>query len=84
MCDQQLKQWFALRVTYGRELKFQALLDDAGYDSQASVDFWEKMSSSSGDSKVQELLSTHPSDEKRVANLQSKIPEAKAIAKSMR
>ena len=33
MCDQQLKQWFALRVTYGRELKFQALLDDAGYET---------------------------------------------------
>lgn len=77
-------------LPYSRKHEYEAdymgivFMEMAGYDSQASVDFWKKMSSSSGDSKVQELLSTHPSDEKRVANLQSKIPEAKAIAKSMR
>lgn len=77
-------------LPYSRKHEYEAdymgivFMEMAGYDSQASVDFWEKMSSSSGDSKVQELLSTHPSDENRVANLQSKIPEAKAIARSMR
>ena len=40
--------------------------------------------SSSGGGKVYELLSTHPSDEKRVANLQAKIPEAKYVVQSMR
>jgi predicted Zn-dependent protease len=77
-------------LPYSRKHEYEAdymgivFMEMAGYDSQASVDFWEKMSSSSGDSNVQELLSTHPSDENRVANLQSKIPEAKAIARSMR
>ena len=77
-------------LPYSRKHEYEAdymgiiFMEMAGYDSQASVDFWEKMSSSSGDSKVQELLSTHPSDENRVANLQSRIPEAKALARSMR
>lgn len=28
-----MKQWFAIRVTYGRELKFQTVLNDAGFET---------------------------------------------------
>lgn len=79
-----------IMLPYSRKHEYEAdymgivFMEMAGYDSQASVTFWQKMASSSGNSKVQELLSTHPSDEKRVANLKSKIPEAKTIAQSIR
>ena len=79
-----------IMLPYSRKHEYEAdymgivFMEMAGYDSQASVTFWQKMASSSGNSKVQELLSTHPSDEKRVANLQARIPEAKSIAKSIR
>ena len=76
-------------LPYSRKHEYEAdymgivFMELAGYDSEASVTFWKKMSSSGG-GKVYELLSTHPSDEKRVANLQAKIPEAKSVAQSMR
>ena len=40
----------------------------AGYDPNESISFWKKMSEQGG--YVPEILSTHPSDEKRVEDLQ--------------
>lgn len=48
----------------------------AGYNPQESIPFWQRMASASGGSKPPELVSTHPSDEKRVAQLQNIMPEA--------
>ncbi len=47
----------------------------AGYDPRAAVDFWQRMHSASG-SGPPEFLSTHPSHETRVADLQRLLPEA--------
>ncbi len=47
----------------------------AGYDPSAAVSFWERMAASGG-AKQPELLSTHPSDETRIKNLQAFLPEA--------
>ena len=58
-------------------------MEMAGYDSQAAVTFWQRMSSL-GSGRSLELLSTHPSDAKRIANLQNKIPEAKSLAQNMK
>ncbi|PIE70900.1 MAG: peptidase M48 [Deltaproteobacteria bacterium] len=47
----------------------------AGYDPRQAVGFWQRMSAQGGGG-VPEFLSTHPSDETRVRNLQTLVPEA--------
>ncbi len=46
----------------------------AGYNPEVATTFWQKMSAQST-SKVPEFLSTHPSDSKRIADIQKEIPE---------
>ena len=55
----------------------------AGYDPNEAVDFWQRMSSQGG-GKPPELLSTHPADDRRVADLREFIPNAKAYANSVK
>lgn len=47
----------------------------AGYDPNTAVAFWQRMKADGG-SKPPELLSTHPSDSKRISDLQKELPEA--------
>lgn len=47
----------------------------AGYDPRTAPDFWKRMAAQGG-GKPPELLSTHPSDERRVADLEAYMPEA--------
>lgn len=47
----------------------------AGYDPRIAPDFWKRMSAQGGQ-KPPELLSTHPSDERRIADLEAYMPEA--------
>lgn len=56
----------------------------AGYDPRASVTFWQKMAAQGGKGKMPELLSTHPSDDRRIANLQAQIPEVMPIYEANR
>jgi predicted Zn-dependent protease len=48
----------------------------AGYNPQESIAFWERMAKASGGNKPPEILSTHPSDETRIKDLQAFLPEA--------
>jgi predicted Zn-dependent protease len=48
----------------------------AGYDPSAAPAFWERMSSLSGGQQPPEFLSTHPSHETRINDLNGWIPEA--------
>lgn len=47
----------------------------AGYDPSKAVAFWQRMSEASGGSSAS-LMSDHPSDAKRVADIQTWLPEA--------
>ena len=77
-----------LILPYSRKHEYEAdymgivFMELAGYDSLSSVDFWTKMSAGGGNAS--DFLSTHPSDTKRISELQRRIPEAKKIASDAR
>lgn len=48
----------------------------AGYDPREAPEFWRRMASTSQGGQPPEFLSTHPSHERRIADLQAAIPEA--------
>lgn len=48
----------------------------AGYDPREAPKFWQRMSAGSGGGAPPEMLSTHPSDERRVNDLNAYMPEA--------
>lgn len=48
----------------------------AGYDPREAPRFWERMSEAADGQKPPEFLSTHPSDERRAADLEAFMPEA--------
>ncbi|MGB5275534.1 MAG: M48 family metallopeptidase [Flavobacteriaceae bacterium] len=52
----------------------------AGYDPAEAAELWKRMNAKGGDAPP-EFLSTHPSNETRIANLTAWAPEAKAEAK---
>jgi predicted Zn-dependent protease len=48
----------------------------AGYDPRAAVDFWKRMAAAKEGGSPPEFLSTHPTDQKRIQQIQEYIPEA--------
>jgi predicted Zn-dependent protease len=49
----------------------------AGYDPHEALSFWQRMADQSkGQAKTWEILSTHPSDDTRIADIQKLLPEA--------
>jgi predicted Zn-dependent protease len=60
------------------------LMAEAAYDPHAAISFWQRMQEASdkkGGGSPPEFLATHPSTEKRIANIRKLIPEALARAK---
>ncbi|MDR1983991.1 MAG: M48 family metallopeptidase [Prevotellaceae bacterium] len=54
----------------------------AGYNPEAAVPFWQRMSQPSGsavENTVLEFFSTHPSGETRIADIQKELPEVMEI-----
>jgi predicted Zn-dependent protease len=48
----------------------------AGYNPERAITFWQEMAKLGG-AKPPEFMSTHPSDERRIAQIQAFMPEAK-------
>lgn len=69
-------------LAYGRNHETEAdklgliFMAMAGYNPEASIGFWERMSASSGGQAPPEILSTHPSDATRIATLKEFMPQA--------
>lgn len=70
-----------LLLPYSRKHEYEAdklgliFMAMAGYNPQEAVDFWKRMAEMGGN-KPPEFMSTHPSDEKRIANMEKCLPEA--------
>ena len=58
----------------------------AGYDPRAAIAFWKKMDAASAKAgnKPPEFLSTHPSDERRIAALEAELPQVIPIYEANR
>ena len=56
------------------------LMTIAGYTPESAVQVWERMSAMSGGQNPPEFLSTHPSNQTRIDNLKSWIPQVKEEA----
>jgi len=56
------------------------LMARAGYDPKTAVSFWERMNALGG-AKPPELLSTHPANVRRIADINKEIPEAEKYYK---
>ena len=67
-------------LPYSREHEYEAdklgliFMAMAGYDPNAAVEFWERMSAMGGQ-KPPEFLSTHPSDAARIRKIKEAMPE---------
>lgn len=72
---------YGIMLPYSRKQEYEAdqlgliFMAMAGYDPAEALSFWSRMAAQS-QSWIPEILSTHPSDEKRIANLQKVLPGA--------
>jgi predicted Zn-dependent protease len=77
----ELATTVALELPYGRAMESEAdhiglvYMARAGYDPRVAVDFWQRMSELGG-AGPPEFLSTHPSGETRIEQIQGGMPEA--------
>ena len=81
-------QVYGLGAQYGMTLPFSSkheseadymglvLMTIAGYNPDVAVTFWQKMSSS-GSAQTPEFMSTHPSDARRISDIQKALPKVK-------
>jgi predicted Zn-dependent protease len=54
----------------------------AGYDPRAAITFWRKMAQAGSPSKVPVFLSTHPSHDRRIADLRNWVPQVLPLYES--
>ncbi len=79
----------AVLISFAREKESEAdhigllLMARAGYDPRFALDFWKQQAEGTiASSHLQEFLSLHPTDAKRISQLRDWMPEAKAQLKA--
>lgn len=87
MVQSMAAQVYGLGAQYGLALPFSRkheleadymgliLMTIAGYNPDVAVGFWQKMSA--GGAQIPEFMSTHPSDTKRIKEIQDELPKIK-------
>ncbi len=69
-------------LPYARKQEYEAdelgliFMAMAGYDPRVAIPFWTRMAQSSQGGKIPEFLSTHPTDDKRISNMEKILPKA--------
>jgi len=77
-----------LSLSYDRQQESEAdhigifLMTFAGYDPDQALAFWREMEAAGGGAAIPAILSDHPSDAQRLAQLQGWIPLAKAAKRA--
>jgi predicted Zn-dependent protease len=77
-------------LTFGRDAELEAdrrgltYMATAGYDPRAAVSFWQRMNAASGGQAPPQWLSTHPSNENRIRQIESLLPEVIPIYEQSR
>ena len=73
---------YGVMLPYSRKHEYEAdelgliFMAMAGYDPRAAIDFWTRMSQASGSKAAPEAMSTHPTDQNRIAKIQEQMPRA--------
>lgn len=73
---------YGVLLPYSRKHELEAdaigitLMAQAGYDPSEAPRFWQRFAASSKGAKPAEFMSTHPSDERRAADLEKQLPDA--------
>ncbi|MCF8068441.1 MAG: M48 family metallopeptidase [Desulfobacterales bacterium] len=76
-----------ITLPYSRTQEYEAdhigliLMAKAGYDPKTATAFFKRMLAGNSGGRPLEILSTHPADDKRLAELQALIPEARKYYK---
>lgn len=74
---------YAVTLPFSRKHETEAdymglvLMTMAGYNPDKAITFWQKMSAGSN-GKIPEFMSTHPSDARRISDIQKALPAIKA------
>ena len=77
-----------IMLPYSRKHEYEAdaiglaLMDKAGYKLDAAVDFWDMMRQSGNAKPLFNFLSTHPTDEKRIARIRKDIETLRQAKKT--
>lgn len=77
---------YGVMLPYSRKHEYEAdqmgliFMAMAGYNPEKAVSFWTKMSAASN-ANVPEMMSTHPNDGNRIAEIQNFLPEARKYMK---
>lgn len=75
----------AISLPHGRNQETEAdemgleLMTRAGYNPNEAINLWRKMADQSKGASTPQFLSTHPSDENRIKNLQAMLPKMKNL-----